>query len=104
MVRNCCTLVIMLVLAGGFCPAQTEKPKADAKDQEFTKKKTETKLSEVISTDSTGASDLVKRAVNWIKVESLKYKKTEGSSSGSKAECMAMFQVKPRELNPEVDY
>src|ERR1043166_6167793 len=71
---------------------------------EFAKKKQETRLTEVVSTDSTGASELVNRAAVWIKNEHLKYKKTEGGSSGSTAECRAVFPVKPKELNPEVDY
>jgi hypothetical protein len=75
-----------------------------APDEEFTKKVVETKLSEVVPTDSLPASELLQRAVNWVKVENLKYKKTSGASAGSKAECMASFPVKPKELNPQTDY
>jgi hypothetical protein len=64
----------------------------------------ETKLTEVIMTDSVPSSELLKRAVNWIKVESDKYKKSSGTTASSKAECSASFPVKPKQLNPEVDY
>ncbi|MDP3555780.1 MAG: DUF4468 domain-containing protein, partial [Bacteroidota bacterium] len=68
------------------------------------KKKNETKISEVVNTDSLPASELLKRAVNWVKLESSRYGKTSGITTGSKAECTATFPVKPKELNPEVDY
>jgi hypothetical protein len=80
----------------------TEAPKKE--EDEFAKKKAETKLTEVIPTDSLAASELVKRAVAWIKAESEKYKKSSGTTTSSKAECSASFPVKPKELNPEVDY
>lgn len=84
-------------------PAKTsESSKAEV--DEFAKKVEETKLTAVVETDSLSSSDLVKRAVKWIKVESLKYKKASGTSSGDKAECEISFPVKPKELNPEVDY
>ena len=73
-------------------------------EDEFAKKKPETKLTEVITTDSLPASELLQRAVNWIKVESNMYKKGTGSTNGNKAECVVSFPVKPKELNPEVDY
>jgi hypothetical protein len=73
-------------------------------DDEFPKKVVETKLSEIVATDSLPTSELVQRAVNWVKVENLKYIKTSGASSGSKAECVASFPVKPKELNPQTDY
>jgi hypothetical protein len=78
-------------------PAKTE-------EDEFAKKKVETKVTEIIPTDSVASGELLKRAVNWIKVESPKYKKSSGTTTGSKAECSASFPVKPKELNPEVDY
>lgn len=68
------------------------------------KLKKETKISEVIQTDSLPASELLKRAVNWVKLESARYGKTNGISSGSKAECTVTFHVKPKELNPVCDY
>src|ERR1051325_5267288 len=83
-------------------PAKTGEPAAQ--EDEFAKKKVETKLTEVIPTDSLPASELVKRAVAWMKAESDKYKKTGETTTGSKVECIASFPVKPKELNPEVNY
>lgn len=69
------------------------------------KKVVETKLSEVISTpDSVPASELLKRAVNWVKVESPRYVKSSGATTASKVECSIIFFTKPKELNPEVDF
>src|SRR5436305_589702 len=87
-------------------PGETPKTGEAAKkeEDEFAKKKVETKLSEVIPTDSISAAELLKRAVSWIKVESEKYKKSSGTTTANKAECSASFPVKPKELNPEVDY
>ena len=82
--------------------SKTDAPKAES--DEFALKKTETKITEVVPTDSMPSSELLKRAVNWIKVESLKYKKASGTTSSSKAECLASFPVKPKALNPEVEY
>ena len=67
-------------------------------------KKDETKVSEVISTDSVSSSELLKRAVHWVKLESTLYGKTGGITTGSKAECLITFRVKPKELNPQCDY
>lgn len=75
-----------------------------AAEDEFAKKKTETKLTEVITTDSLPASELMKRAVNWIKSESKNYVKSKGTTTSNKAECTASFFVKPKELNPQVEY
>jgi hypothetical protein len=49
------------------------------------------------------ASEILKRAVNFIKRESTKYTKGSGVTTASKAECIATFNYKPRELNPEAD-
>lgn len=94
---------LAMVFFVGSISAQEKEPAKKHKD-EFAKKKPETKLSEVITTDSLPASELVKRGVNWIKVESNKYKKSSGTTAGTKVECTASFPVKPKELNPEVDY
>jgi hypothetical protein len=79
----------------------TPQPK---EEDEFAKKRAETKLTEVIATDSMAANELMKRAVAWIKSESLKYRKYSGTTTGAKAECTASFPIKPKELNPDVDY
>jgi hypothetical protein len=98
-------LPLLCILLTQFTSAQEVKSDAPKKEEnEFATKKTETKFTEVIPTDSTGASELLKRAVNWIKVESPKYKKTSGTTTSNKAECSASFPVKPKQLNPEVDY
>jgi predicted nucleic acid binding AN1-type Zn finger protein len=93
------TLLICSLIVFGFKSFSQTKAEDDAP-----KKKNETKISEVIATDSLPASELLKRAVNWIKVESNRYGKTSGVTTGSKAECTATFPVKPKELNPECDY
>jgi len=102
---NILTLLLFFVSGISFAQTATDKPADPAKQEdEFAKKKIETKLTEVIPTDSLAATELVKRAVAWIKVETDKYKKTGGTTTGSKVECVASFPVKPKDLNPEVDY
>ncbi len=64
----------------------------------------ETKVTEVVPTDSLPGAELHKRAVNWVKLESARYGKTNGIATGSKAECTITFHVKPKELNPVCDY
>ena len=49
------------------------------------------------------ASEILKRAVNFIKRESTKYTKGSGVTTASKAECIATFNYKPKELNPIAD-
>lgn len=49
------------------------------------------------------AAEILKRAVNFIKKESTKYTKGSGVTTSSKAECIATFNYKPKELNPEAD-
>lgn len=49
------------------------------------------------------ASEILKRGVNFIKTESKKYTKGSGVTTGSKAECIATFSYKPKELNPAAD-
>jgi hypothetical protein len=103
--RNRPQVLFTLLLSLAFVAANaqdTEKPKKE--EDEFAVKNNETKYTEVVATDSLPASELLKRAVNWIKVENRQYKKTGGVTTGSKAEFLASFPVKPKELNPEVDY
>jgi hypothetical protein len=73
-------------------------------EEEPAKKKNETKYTEVVATDSLPSSELMKRAVNWIKADDYTFKKTGGNTTGSKAECTIAFPVKAKELNPQVDY
>ncbi|MBI3520144.1 MAG: hypothetical protein HY062_12430 [Bacteroidetes bacterium] len=49
------------------------------------------------------ASEILKRAVNFVKIESKKYTKGSGVTTGSKAECVVTFVYKPKELNPTAD-
>lgn len=48
-------------------------------------------------------AEILKRAVNFVKIESKKYVKGNGVTTGSKAECIATFTYKPKELNPQAD-
>lgn len=96
--KRVCIAVLLTSLAGSL--AAQDSPK----EEDFPKKVTETRFTDVIATDSLPAAELLKRAVNFIKIEHQQYKKTAGSTSGSKAEFIASFPVKPKELNPEVDY
>lgn len=97
-------LSLLFIFASNIFMAQTTPEPAKKEEDEFAKKKVETKLVEVIPTDSIAAGELLKRATAWIKVETDKYKKTNGTTTGSKAECLVSFPVKPKELNPQVDY
>ncbi len=73
-------------------------------EDDLPKFRKETKITEVIATDSAASAELLKRAVNWVKLESARYGKTNGISTGTKAECTVTFPVKPKELNPVCDY
>jgi len=88
----------VFILASATFSAQNQQ------DEDSPKKKAETKLTEVIMLDSLPPGELVKRAGNWMKLESKSYVKSKGSINGSKAECTATFLVKPKDLNPQVDY
>lgn len=93
-------LLSSLVVFAADCFSQTTTETVE----EVPKKKIETKITEVVNTDSISAGELLQRAVNWVKLESNVYGKSSGVTTGSKAECNATFTVKPKELNPEVDY
>jgi hypothetical protein len=90
-------------------------------------KKDEHKIQEVVSLDATaaaptpnadgtmpvdtgipaakplGSGEILKRAVNFVKIENSKYVKSSGVNSGSRAECVVTFKYKPKELNPQAD-
>jgi hypothetical protein len=101
--RICIALAFLFLHS--FAQAQTASATtASASEEEFSDKKSETKFTEVIKTDSIPASELLKRAVSWIKQDHARYKKSGGVTTSSKAECIASFPVKPKELNPRVDY
>lgn len=86
-----------------FAQTNTATPAAKEVD-EFAKKKEEIKLTGVIPTDSAAIAELMKRATAWAKLEAPTYKKSNATSTSSKLECIASFPVKPKELNPQVDY
>lgn len=48
-------------------------------------------------------TEIIKRAVNYIKTETSKYTKSNGVNVASKAECTVTFNYKPKELNPQAD-
>ncbi len=48
-------------------------------------------------------SEILKRAINFAKIESTKYTKGNAVTTGSKAEFVATFLYKPKELNPAAD-
>lgn len=99
------TIFFMLLFFTAVSSYSQGAPAGGGKEEdEFAKKKAETKLTEVIPTDSAGPGELVKRAENWIKEDAQKYKKSGGTSTSSKAECIASFPTKPKELNPQIDY
>ena len=62
------------------------------------------KIQEVLDMDSAAVSELVKRAINFVKAETKEYKKSSGVTTGSKVECNCEFQIKPKELNPKPDW
>ena len=74
---------------------------AAAKDEN---KDGDKQFQEVVLTDSVPAAGLAKRAVNWVKVESPRFKKSNGVATGSKAECIATFKIRAKELNPQPDF
>lgn len=98
------TTHLKLVILSLFMLVSASSVLAQADDPDSPKKKIETKLTEVVTTDSLPASELMKRAVNWVKAESKTYVKSKGATTDNKAECTAIFLVKPKELNPQVDY
>lgn len=102
---NFMTTHFKLAILSLFIILSTSSVMAQGKQEEDSpKKKVETKITEVITTDSLPASELMKRAVNWVKLESKTYVKSKGATTSNKAECTAIFLVKPKELNPQVDY
>lgn len=98
-------ITVALVLFSALLAAQTTTATpASSQDDESGKKVEEYKITEVVPTDSLPMSELMARAVNWVKLEHPKYKKSNGATTASKAECTVTFPIKPKELNPETDY
>jgi len=48
-------------------------------------------------------TEILKRAVNFVKMESTKYTKGNGVTTGTKAECVVTINYRPKELNPVAD-
>ena len=67
-------------------------------------KKEQYQLTEVVKLDSVPATELLKRAVNWVKEENTRYIKSNGVTAGSRAEFVAVFKIKVKELNPHPDF
>lgn len=61
-------------------------------------------LTEIVKVDSVPGSELLKRAIEWVKQENTRYVKINGITTSTKAECTAVFKVKPKELNPHPDW
>lgn len=93
-----------LVVSSAPVLGQTTTPTPAAQDDETQKKSEEVKIMEVVLMDSLTVEELMKRAVNWVKTETPKYKKASGASTSNKVECTVNFPIKPKELNPETDY
>lgn len=84
--------------------------------QEIPEAKTTNKLQEVVTLepgkqaegDTSSPKPLVKdevlkRAMNFIRLENAKYAKTNSVNVGTKTECLVTFKYKPKELNPKSD-
>lgn len=99
--NNLKTLIVTLLISFGLNLFSQTKSNTDP-----AKKKKETKITEVVTntSDSVSSSEYIKRANNWLKVEKKEYEIKPGTVTGSKIEFSAIFLVKPKELNPEVDY
>ncbi|MES2131263.1 MAG: hypothetical protein V4506_02880, partial [Bacteroidota bacterium] len=93
--------------------AQEEPKKDEKKIQEVVNVEPETQPAkkdaegnEIVDTlppPPASISEILKRAVNFVKIESSKYTKANGVTTGAKAEFVASFPYKPKELNPLAD-
>ncbi|HWY13242.1 MAG TPA: hypothetical protein VN026_18060 [Bacteroidia bacterium] len=90
-------LAMSLLGTSSFAQEEGNSPKE-------TKTGDDKRFQEIVPTDSVPAAKLVARAVNWVKVESKRFVKSNGVSTGSKAECIAKFKIRAKELNPQPDY
>lgn len=97
-------IFLSFVFSSVAVTGQTTTPTPAGQDEEAVKKTEDIKITEVVLLDSMSVTELLNRAVNWVKVETPKYKKTSGATTGSKMECTVSFPIKPKELNPETDY
>ena len=61
------------------------------------------KEGDTASAKPVASSEVLKRALNFIRTENSKYSKSTIVNVGNKAECMVSFKYKPKELNPKAD-
>lgn len=83
-----------------FFAQETAGEKAEGVELKMENKK----FQEVVLLDSMPSAEILKRAVNFIKIESKRFVKTKGVTTANKAECVAKFPIKAKELNPRPDY
>lgn len=91
-------LALGLISSAAYSQEEGEAPKeakTGGEDKQF---------QEIVFTDSVPAAKLLTRAVNWVKIESKRFVKSNGVSTGSKAECIAKFKIRAKELNPQPDF
>jgi hypothetical protein len=88
------------LISSFFVKAQNESSSTSKAEQTEEDKR----FQEVVFTDSVPATALAKRGVNWVKADSKRFKKSSGVATGTKAECLATFKIKAKELNPQPDF
>lgn len=108
------TLIYASVFAFSVTTLWAQEPKKEEKKIQEVIEMTADPLPPVTLADGTvqedtggvkpmAVAEILKRAVNFVKIESPKYTKGNGVTTGSKAECVATFAYKPKELNPQAD-
>jgi hypothetical protein len=108
------TLIYASVLSFSVTTLLAQEPKKEEKKIQEVIEMTADPIPPVTLADGTVVEDtsgvkpmavaeILKRAVNFVKIESTKYTKGNGVTTGSKAECVATFAYKPKELNPQAD-
>ncbi len=95
---------VVFILAFGFMSTVAFSQEEGDTPKEAKTNGEDKKFQEIIMTDSVSADKLLIRAVNWVKVDSKRFVKANGVSTGSKAECIAKFKIRAKELNPVPDY
>jgi hypothetical protein len=107
-------ILAVCFLSSVFTSVAQEEPKKDEKkiqevvnvEAEIPPAKKDADGNEIVDTippPPAGIAEILKRAVNFVKIESNKYSKANGVTTGSKAEFTASFPYKPKELNPGAD-
>jgi len=107
-------ILAVCFLSSALVTSAQEEPKKDEKkiqevvnvEPEIPPAKKDADGNEIVDTvppPPAGIAEILKRAVNFVKIESNKYSKGNGVTTGSKAEFTASFAYKPKELNPQAD-